>query len=908
MNHERRITMDKKQSLAFLLSAMMVATPFSAFAAEDGTAPADADASAKAATEQSVENNQAKGKASVQEDAQLDENELPIVPGEGTGEEKKDETPASNAWEAADFTYGEWVIGGSDKICPSNDDTAYLKTKVWVVTGLSDSGKAKLENNKNLVIPAKDPDGKKVQGVGKEAFKKMGLTSVQFPENVKTANDTNWDSSVKERGDFFIGNLAFQGNNLKEVTLPEGVFYVATNGFSRNPNLKEVTFPSTIKLIGNSAFAACAIEKLNFSENTDFPLAIDNIAFFNNKIKSVWLPDKTEKVTNMAFRSNTGVENGIVHLYIPKTKGNYVDNNAYQKPFVGDAIPAEAWAEKPWGTAHFTFDGTTITGLSESGKIKIQNDTNLVLPDQNAAGEDVTAIGNGTNGVGTFGYKAADGTVYAPDFVKLPAKLESIGNFAFSAVVDTKTSEVKHGVKAVVFPETLKTIGNTAFQNAPLTEVSLPDSVTSVGSGAFTNTEQATTHIEKVKLSKGMTAIPAGMFTNQKVKNVEIPEGIKTIGKRAFAGNRVETLKLSGTVEKIDEYAFWNNQIKELEIPGNVKTIGRYAFQRTQDSIKASINKVVLHEGLESIGKQAFYQTLTSECKSIDLPTTVKVLDAAAFEGNAKVTLISLVEDQVNAVGDYAKVVAKGTAHEIVLIHKVTFDAGEGKADAETARTDKDGKLAELPDAVRDGYTFEGWFTAAEGGVAVTADTVFDKDTTVFAHWKKNVVSATPSVKLSTSAYTYNGKVKTPGVKVSVNGTVLTKDNYSVSYGKGRKNVGKYTVKVTLKNDYAGSKTVSFKINPPKSAVKKLKKGKKSFTVYVKKQSKQTSGYQVQYSTSKKFKSPKTKSLTSYKKTSLKVKKLKKHKKYYVRVRTYKKVGKAKYYSSWSSAKSVKTK
>ena len=899
--------MDKKQSLAFLLSAMMVATPFSAFAAEDGGAPADADASAKTATEQSVENNQAKGKASVQEDAQLDENELPIVPGEGTGEEKKDETPASNAWEAADFTYGEWAIDKNDMVCPSNDTEAYLKTTVWVVTGLSDSGKAKLENNKDLVIPAKDSDGKKVQGVGKEAFKKMGLTSVQFPENVKTANDTNWDSSVKERGDFFIGNLAFQGNDLKEVTLPEGVFYVATNGFSRNPNLKEVTFPSTIKLIGNSAFAACAIEKLNFSENTDFPLAIDNVAFFSNKIKSVWLPDKTEKVTNMAFRNNTGVENGIVHLYIPKTKGNYVDNNTYQKPFVGDAIPAEAWAEKPWGTAHFTFDGTTITGLSESGKIKIQNDTNLVLPDQNAAGEDVTAIGNGTNGVGTFGYKAADDTVYAPDSVKLPAKLESIGNFAFSAVVDTKTYEVKHGVKAVVFPETLKTIGNTAFQNAPLTEVSLPDNVTSVGSGAFTNTEQATTHIEKVKLSKGMTAIPASMFTNQKVKNVEIPEGIKTIGARAFAGNRVETLKISGTVEKIDDYAFWNNQMKELEIPGNVKTIGRYAFQRTQEYIKPTINKVILHEGLESIGKKAFYQTLTSECKSIDLPTTVKVLDAAAFEGNAKVTLTSLVEDQVNAVGDYAKVVAKGAAHEIVLVHKVTFNAGEGKADAETARTDKDGKLAELPGAARDGYTFEGWFTAAEGGDVVTADTVFDKDTTVFAHWKKNVVSATPSVKLSTSKYTYNGKVKKPSVKVYVKGKALNKDNYSVSYGKGRKNVGKYTVKVTLKNDYAGSKTVSFKINPKGTSIKHLKKGVRAFKPTWKKQTRQISGYQVQYSTKKNFKSSKIKAVSSKKKSTWVIKK-KAHKRYYVRIRTYKKVGKAKYYSSWSSAKSVKTK
>ena len=604
---------------------------------------------------------------------------------------------------------------------------------------------------------------------------------------------------------------------------------------------------------------------------------------------------------------NTGMENGTVYLYIPKTKGSYVDSNATQKPFVGDAIPAEAWAEKPWGTAHFIFDGTTITGLSESGKIKIQNDTNLVLPDQNAAGEDITAIGKGTVGVGTFGYKTADGTVYAPDSVKLPAKLESIGNFAFSAVVDTKTSEVKHGVKEVEFPETLKTIGDTAFQNAPLTEVSLPDSVTSVGNGAFTNTEKATTHIEKVKLSKGMTAIPASMFTNQKIKNVEIPEGIKTIGSRAFAGNRVETLKISDTVEKIDDYAFWNNQMKELEIPGNVKTIGKYAFQRTQDSIKASIDKVVLHEGLESIGKKAFYQTLTSECKSIDLPTTVKVLDAAAFEGNAKVTLISLVEDQVNAVGDYAKVVAKGTAHEIVLVHKVTFNAGEGKADAETARTDKDGKLAELPNAARDGYTFEGWFTAAEGGDAVTADTVFDKDTTVFAHWKKNVVSATPSVKLSTSAYTYNGKVKTPGVKVSVNGTVLTKDNYSVSYGKGRKNVGKYTVKVTLKNDYAGSKTVSFKINPKGTSIKHLKKGVRAFKPTWKKQTRQISGYQVQYSTKKNFKSAKIKAVSSKKKSTWVIKK-KAHKRYYVRIRTYKKVGKAKYYSSWSSAKSVKTK
>lgn len=86
-----------------------------------------------------------------------------------------------------DKAYGEWTIDTNDMLCPSDDTTAYLKTTVWVVTGLSDSGKVKLENNKDLVIPEKDPDGKKVQGVAKDAFKKMGLTSVQFPENVKTS-------------------------------------------------------------------------------------------------------------------------------------------------------------------------------------------------------------------------------------------------------------------------------------------------------------------------------------------------------------------------------------------------------------------------------------------------------------------------------------------------------------------------------------------------------------------------------------------------------------------------------------------------------------------------------------------------------------------------------------------------
>lgn len=70
----------------------------------------------------------------------------------------------------------------------------------------------------------------------------------------------------------------------------------------------------------------------------------------------------------------------------------------------------------------------------------------------------------------------------------------------------------------------------------------------------------------------------------------------------------------------------------------------------------------------------------------------------------------------------------------------------------------------------------------------------------------------------------------------------------------------------------------------------------------------QTTGYQLQYSTSSKFKGVKTVTVSKNKTTSKKISKLKAKKKYYVRIRTYKTVDGKKYYSAWSSVKSIKCK
>lgn len=162
-------------------------------------------------------------------------------------------------------------------------------------------------------------------------------------------------------------------------------------------------------------------------------------------------------------------------------------------------------------------------------------------------------------------------------------------------------------------------------------------------------------------------------------------------------------------------------------------------------------------------------------------------------------------------------------------------------------------------------------------------------------------------VTLSTTTYTYNGKTKKPSVKVKDNkGKTIKKSYYKVSYSSGRKNVGTYKVKVTFKKKYKGSITKTFKIIPKKTSLSSVKGTKSSITVKWKKQSKQVSGYQIQYTTDKKFKKGvKTTTVSRYKTTSKTIKKLSSNKKYYVRIRTYKKVGRTKYYSGWSSAKSV---
>ena len=176
------------------------------------------------------------------------------------------------------------------------------------------------------------------------------------------------------------------------------------------------------------------------------------------------------------------------------------------------------------------------------------------------------------------------------------------------------------------------------------------------------------------------------------------------------------------------------------------------------------------------------------------------------------------------------------------------------------------------------------------------------------------VITKASSIKLKATSLTYNGKVRTPKVIVKdrTGKTLVKNTDYTVSYAKGRKYVGKYAVKITFKGKYSGTKTLYFTIKPKATSISSLKAGSKKFTVKWKKQATQTTGYQVQYSASSKFSKAKTVTVGKNTTVSKKISKLSGKKKYYVRVRTYKTVkinGKSiRIYSGWSKAKTVTTK
>jgi len=168
------------------------------------------------------------------------------------------------------------------------------------------------------------------------------------------------------------------------------------------------------------------------------------------------------------------------------------------------------------------------------------------------------------------------------------------------------------------------------------------------------------------------------------------------------------------------------------------------------------------------------------------------------------------------------------------------------------------------------------------------------------------------TVKVAYAKKTLNLNIKAEkGASVSVKSA--NKKVISINKKKRAVICGTGKTEITVTASLNGKKTTVLKIpvsiTPIRQSVLALKSSKsRQMTVSWKKDTRAT-GYQIMYSTDKKFrKNVKTVNIKKYKTIHCTVKKLARNKRYYVRVRSYKKVSGGKLYGSWSSTKNVKIK
>ncbi|CCZ59722.1 fNIP repeat-containing protein [Clostridium sp. CAG:710] len=126
-------------------------------------------------------------------------------------------------------------------------------------------------------------------------------------------------------------------------------------------------------------------------------------------------------------------------------------------------------------------------------------------------------------------------------------------------------------IESIVFPKTLKAIGNNAFQGKSLTSVVIPSSVVRIGENAFAAKHLGQGNIASLKFEKDSHLIAIygderndydeGAFGRNKLSNVIIPKSVEYIGYHAFAYNNLTTVSFEANskLKYMDSSVFWGN-------------------------------------------------------------------------------------------------------------------------------------------------------------------------------------------------------------------------------------------------------------------------------------------------------------------------------------------------------------
>jgi len=614
-----------------------------------------------------------------------------------------------------------------------------------------------------VTVPSSFDDEAPVTRIGKWAlYRCINLIGVCVSPNVRIIDEHAFNEcfslqevilppSVK-----YINDGAFKDcTNLTSVTLPESLVSIGGYAFDGCKSLGSIVIPESVRgAIGIAAFGDCSgLTNVIIRANVD---EISSSAFLRcYKLETVELlmKNRLEEIGHHAFKDCWHLTNIKLPGSLKEIGGRaFEDCSNLQSINLPEGL--KTIGEFAFGSCHRLQGSITIPGSLED------------------------------TGRGAFEY------CYALEGVEIREGVKRIGNGSFCVCTN---------LADVTIPTTVTSIGTTAFRSCKkLKRIAIPPSVKEIGEKAFENSALDTVEVapgdtDRVRALLAASGYDTSMVTFVESGDLSLLIGDTTFGdgamlygtlngnyKISIADGATVTLLYANIVGVNDEAYPWAGITCEGDatiILGGDNVV--QGFHEDYPGIHVPANKTLTIRGSGSLvassnglgaGIGAGYEI---ECGNIVINggtiTATGGYEAAGIGGawmadNGKVTIGAGIVKVVATAGDNdAEPIGRGCAGESGIVHvddsledttsgltrtikksatpvaycMVTFNANGG--DGGTVRSVKKGAaVGALPEATREGWTLDGWFTAADGGSQISASTVINGTITYFAHWTEN--------------------------------------------------------------------------------------------------------------------------------------------------------------------------
>lgn len=704
-----------------------------------------------------------------------------------------------------------------------------------------------------------------------------------------------------------IGACAFaEFRKLESVELPDAIAFIKNSAFSGCERLGSITLPETLEVIENYAFWECdSLTEIIIPYRVSYL----NDQAFSSSLEKIVIRNKYLPFSEDSFFQNKNIK---IYGYSDSTAKTFADNKNYT--FISLEDHEHEWVEVIRVTGDSSGKRITTCRLCGEVKAKVLSNTDVwleyttvqysngneqrptVLSDTLKENVDFTATYSDNVNVGTA-----------------KVTITGIGNYT-GTVTKTFTIEPADISEKFVYLSS-ETYIYDGTEKKPTVTIE----------GLVENTDFTVEYIDNIDEGTATVIITGignymGEFGLQftieapempEMPKIDISEKTASLSSEIYTYDGTEkrpTVIIDGLVENADftvEYA---------------DNIGVGTGKVTIIGIGSYVGQLELQFSIEPANISEKFANLSCVTYTYDGEEKKPIVTIEGLEENTDYVIsyannihVGTATATITGIGNYVgrfdlqfTIEAAKISDESVSLNCATYTYDGTEKRPTITVTDKNGsKLLEGTD-----YTVAYLNNVNAGTASVRVTFKGDYAGTVTKTFKISPIAASKvKATLSKTVYTYNGNAQKPSaVAKYANKTLVNGNDYTVGYASGRKNVGKYAVKITYKGNYSGTTILYFKINPKATAIKSLTKASKAFTVKWGKVSQQTTGYQIRYSTSSTMSSAKTVKITSYKTTSKKVTNLKANKKYYVQIRTYKVVNGVTYYSSWSTKKFIKTK